>query len=643
MSGGKVRQHHPQSGCATSAVMKFGVLFASGRLEQWSNLYLDYEGIKSLLDQYKESSCVNVEDAESLMKPLLSPYARTGDTGHSPVDMLDLSAGEISDPQIFWRLLHQELRKVNKGFKSIARDLFSTMDYLQIEVDTLTVMLPSERLEFRKQFTKLYRKACLLVNFSMLNGQAFSKIAKKVYKVTQCDDGRTELLAEVENAEFLNTDSIQQLMRDILHVFADEFEDGNLEKSKVLLLTKMTNSSYSTSDILLTGIKVGLTLGLGLWILLLSLETEFGERDTNEFDLFIKYSPLYRCMFMFVVLVWLWGLCVYTWTKFRINFTFVFEFDPYSRLTHYQIWDEASNLSIVFLFNYLIFSYTLASSIRYNFVLPFSHGVFPFSLIMFVGTRLLFPGEFMSNWSSRRFVLKSLWHIVRAPFGRVRFFDSFLADILTSMVKPILDLVSGLSGMLFNVYDLPIWTVGIFSALPLWFRFHQCLNRYYQTGNRFPNLPNALKYAISHTVVIVSSFHPSYSHYDNSQEWDSYRFIWLSSILVSTLYVFSWDVLMDWGLYPESFFHLRNDLMYSKKRYYYWAIVSNFFLRFAWTLTLIPSNINPFFVQTGPHDVFYYKMVFLPLVSFLEIFRRAQWALLRGISITNSYPLLTPS
>lgn len=83
----------------------------------------------------------------------------------------------------------------------------------------------------------------------------------------------------------------------------------------------------------------------------------------------------------------------------------------------------------------------------------------------------------------------------------------------------------------------------VICALPLYWRFQQCMKRYYETRKRSPDLWNALKYAgespllalcllparlltsmiavarccalpaASHSVVIVSSFHPTLSRY----------------------------------------------------------------------------------------------------------------------------------
>jgi hypothetical protein len=73
-------------------------------------------------------------------------------------------------------------------------------------------------------------------------------------------------------------------------------------------------------------------------------------------------------------------------------------------------------------------------------------------------------------------------------------------------------------------------------------------------------------------------------------------------------------------------------LLYESKRFYYWSILSNFFLRFVWVLTIIPFSFED---DDDDMDITYFTHIFgwkqitLPLLTLLEIFRRFQWSLLR--------------
>lgn len=45
----------------------------------------------------------------------------------------------------------------------------------------------------------------------------------------------------------------------------------------------------------------------------------------------------------------------------------------------------------------------------------------------------------------------------------------------------------------------------VLAILPAWFRFAQCIRRYYNTNKAFPHLVNAGKYSTSFFVVTFSS------------------------------------------------------------------------------------------------------------------------------------------
>jgi hypothetical protein len=98
-----------------------------------------------------------------------------------------------------------------------------------------------------------------------------------------------------------------------------------------------------------------------------------------------------------------------------------------------------------------------------------------------------------------------------APFGRVRFRDAFFADVLTSLIKPLVDLeyiiclystgswlaspdsATGVSTSLATCSSLAHYITPFVCALPLWLRFQQCMRRYVDTRKRSPHLLNALK------------------------------------------------------------------------------------------------------------------------------------------------------
>ena len=73
-------------------------------------------------------------------------------------------------------------------------------------------------------------------------------------------------------------------------------------------------------------------------------------------------------------------------------------------------------------------------------------------------------------------------------------------------------------------------------------------------------------------------------------KWEVDKIFWLYFIchLVQTTYCFVWDIYMDWGLFRQNKPGSKNRFLREKinynPRFYYWAIFSDFILRYIYIL-----------------------------------------------------------
>jgi hypothetical protein len=86
-----------------------------------------------------------------------------------------------------------------------------------------------------------------------------------------------------------------------------------------------------------------------------------------------------------------------------------------------------------------------------------------------------------NNRATRWSLLESLWNIAKAPFGRIRFRDEFIAEFLTSICKILVD-----AQLTFCFYFIEtpfggscsssaVFALPIVCGLPFWWRMAQCL------------------------------------------------------------------------------------------------------------------------------------------------------------------------
>lgn len=73
-------------------------------------------------------------------------------------------------------------------------------------------------------------------------------------------------------------------------------------------------------------------------------------------------------------------------------------------------------------------------------------------------------------------------------------------------------------------------------------------------------------------------------------------YCWIVSQVISSTYLYLWDVKVDWGLCssdsPKETPFLREETVYSPPLYYYFAIVQDMVLRFAWTFQVSLTELD---------------------------------------------------
>lgn len=153
--------------------------------------------------------------------------------------------------------------------------------------------------------------------------------------------------------------------------------------------------------------------------------------------------------------------------------------------------------------------------------------------------------------------------------------------------------------------------------IPFWFRFAQCLNKFYYTGKQ-ANLFNAGKY--------FSKFIPAFiiMYFGHITGLGTSFILFFTANMIATVYSLYWDYVMDWGVCTSlnaDTFLLRNNITYPHW-FYYMAMLVNFLLRFFWLFPLILFR-NP--AQFGAFTV--YSLAWWAV--FAEILRRTIWALIR--------------
>ena len=411
----------------------------------------------------------------------------------------------------------------------------------------------------------------------------------------------------VNPAQFMKWKELQEYRQRIYQFVGKFCAQGDVEQAKAMI--KQGDVVYSPKDALFMSFCLGIALSSCVEIAL------FFALELNEVYLLLPSLPIFRMFLCFVVMIWMCGAVLFVFEEYNINWPFIFELKTRTSISYVKIMRISSLFtalwSVAFLWQTFYIRYF--SGVDEDFLAVIT--VLLFAII------LLFPLD-MLYFKLRKEILKTIYHIVISPFGKVEFRHFFIADVLTSMSKTFTDIFRSFCYLSTDAWlqhqkpvcDGEVFWLCVISALPYWWRLAQCLNKFYYTRNWYPHLLNAGKY-LSGLFVVVIFFYPF-----TTQE--PYRtIVWVMAYVVATLYMLTWDLVMDWGLISfKAPWELREKQTYPKN-FYLFAMISNTVLRFAWTITILPVSVleNPF-VEVE---------LILFFVCIFEIFRRAQWTLIR--------------
>jgi EXS family len=217
-----------------------------------------------------------------------------------------------------------------------------------------------------------------------------------------------------------------------------------------------------------------------------------------------------------------------------------------------SVFGAALDLSMPILFNFHLFILAY-NRINSDSNAEFTAKILPlaFLSVLLVRTQIP-PGRRRRFWSTMRY-------IALAPFHRVRFRDAFLGDVLTSLVRPIQDMLFALSYYLTVVYGTVVGSYGLAQAgeileqswvlhnvvlpscaiIPLWWRFLQTLREAYDKKKRWPFYGNSVKYLSAGAIILYGMTHP-----EGRRSW-----LWLISFFIAIVYQIWWDTMMDWELF----------------------------------------------------------------------------------------------
>eukprot|EP01080_Neovahlkampfia_damariscottae_P010456 gene10456-2978_t len=354
--------------------------------------------------------------------------------------------------------------------------------------------------------------------------------------------------------------------------------------------------------------------------------------DTNDY----VSNVLFKGLFFPILLIILMLYNIKIWKRMNWKFEKYFQIDEVIIDEFEKIGIGLFGIWISSLFLYLVLFIGEKKEI-YFFEFKEIAWIIPFILYLSCAIWLFLPFKIFF-FTTRFWFIDILINIISSPFHPIRFKDTWICDQITSMNEFLYQLQFSIClfpsspNSTYSKFCKNYILSGIpfLGMLPLIFRMNQCIRQYYENRNNFKSLLNFLKYILTALSMTLSYLDAKIvSSSSTSNEWDSFRYIWILTSIISTLFRIYWDFKFDWGLLNiNSKHYLLRDYLSFPKYYYYLIMISNFIMRCTWIILFYLH----FYFSSKLHITFWIDI----FAGIIEIFRRSIWNLFQ-MEYLNEY------
>lgn len=396
-----------------------------------------------------------------------------------------------------------------------------------------------------------------------------------------------------ESFPMVKKPELERIAKTVSNSYLDFCAKDDYDANREELHAASRDRRLNGPQLVITGVFIGIFALSCCIVAFLLYELNFFSSNAGNFATFS--FPIFRGMLLAFLYVLAMGVCVYVWERYNINYRRPFElFEGNSK--PYEVFRTAfgflSLWMIVFIYCGLAASASKSPGLR-AFFRPTVANWLPPCLYLLVVLYALLPSSRAMHGAMRTYIAHTLAGVLLFPFKKLSFREKFAVSQMGSFKPFFRDLAYTLcytqnllhSGRQDNncantrtylYFEVMLTLVPLIISATQTVR-ELCFDKVPIHGKLYAFIGLALS--------LATSFRPNFF----TSNFSLKVFLYLL-LALNTLWAYYDDVIDSWRLLQPGSVHplLRDVLALPHLGFYYFALVSNLFLRFFWTLSLLP-------------------------------------------------------